>query len=332
MLLVALAATTCLASHEPEEPTIVTVVHREVIRRDANAAMPSSEEPDGFTWFAGQIIRREVELPARPATPAATPRIIAEVAVRPKYTLQPGGRLRPNDPWNRLGTVTVQDRRGGRLKHVELMRFITSYGGPSTFRQDVTTLAPVLHGQRTFDVYISTFTTEPAWEVTFRLIYDPDDGAGYRRPVFVNQVLHDRKVDARRNDTKATLSGVVTIPAGVARPRLRILTTGHASDGKGKNEFVTSTHILRIDDAEVARWRPWTERGSMLRNPGRIVEPLMIPTPELEPGRHEIELEIDGIRPSDSRESPHGYWVVTVQVVADERLPSAEPTQDSTRD
>jgi hypothetical protein len=349
------------ARQNPVEPTVITVVHRGIIRLDKSAAVPQEEFEDGFTRHAGQTIRREAALPDPPTMPSSTPRITAEVTVRPEYTLSEG-RLRPNDPWNRLGAVTVLDRRGrGKPVEVELVRFVTGYGGPGTFTQDVTALAPLLFGARTFDVYVSTFTEEPAWEVTFRLIYhyDPEDGAGYRRPVFVDQVLRDRHTDAAPGESTATLvNATVQIPRGLARPRLRVLTTGHATDGKGRNEFVTSTHVLRIDGVEVARWRPWTEDGPTLRsenpfagrqrvgerqvrasdydragwNPGRVVKPLLIPTPELQPGRRRIELEIDGIRSGADRESPHGYWVVTVQVVADEPLPGAGPTHDSTRD
>ncbi len=52
---------------------------------------------------------------------------------------------------------------------------------------------------------------------------------------------------ARRGST-----GTIDIPAGLARPRLRITTTGHATDGAGGNEFVSSDHILRIDGQPVA--------------------------------------------------------------------------------
>jgi hypothetical protein len=138
----------------------------------------------------------------------------------------------------------------------------------------------------------------------------------------------------------------VVVPAGLARPRLHILATGHATDGAGGDEFISRTHVLRIDGVEVARWRPWSEDGGGLReanptsgrtdidgrslwasdldrsgwHPGRLVEPLRIPVPELTTGAHRIELEILNIRPKD--QSGYGYWRISAIAVADEPWPN----------
>jgi hypothetical protein len=138
------------------------------------------------------------------------------------------------------------------------------------------------------------------------------------------------------------------IPRGVSRPRLHILSTGHATDGAGGDEFISRTHVLRIDGQEVARWRPWSEQGGPLRDinptagrtvigqrelwasdldrsgwhPGLLVQPDRIPLPELTAGQHLIELEIQGIRPKD--QSGYGYWRVSAIVVADEPWPPGE--------
>ena len=112
------------------------------------------------------------------------------------------------------------------------------------------------------------------------------------------------------------------------------------------DEFVTRSHVLRVDGEEVARFRPWREEGGPLRpgsptsgrivldgrslwssdldrsgwHPGARVEPLVVPVPELTPGEHEIELEILEIRPLDER-GGFGYWRLSAMVVADEPWP-----------
>jgi hypothetical protein len=171
---------------------------------------------------------------------------------------------------------------------------------------------------------------------------------GQRRPKLAAPLLYDAHVtaDAPRRSIP------VDVPAGLDGPRLRLLSTGHATDGEGGNEFVTSTHVLRVDGREVARWRPWTEGGGAVRDlnpwagrqtiegrelrssdfdrsgwtPGLVVEPLMIPVPELTPGRHIVELEILGIRPRSpltvDGKRHHGYWVESAVLVADDPWPA----------
>jgi hypothetical protein len=55
-------------------------------------------------------------------------------------------------------------------------------------------------------------------------------------------------------------------------------------------------------------------------HPGRLVEPVCIPLPELSAGTHTIELEIVNIRSQD--QSGYGYWRVSAIAVADEPWPS----------
>ena len=187
---------------------------------------------------------------------------------------------------------------------------------------------------------------EPGWEVTLTLRYT-SQGVGQRRPVYARQIFGNARVTAARS----TLTSAVTIPGELDLPRLRIISTGHATDGSAENEFVSCTHVLRVDGVEIARWRPWSERGGTLRdrnpwagrrvidgrelrasdfdrsgwNPGLIVQPLIIPVPELTPGRHIVEIEILGIRPKDppspGRRQHLGYWMLSATAVADEPWP-----------
>ena len=56
-------------------------------------------------------------------------------------------------------------------------------------------------------------------------------------------------------------------------------------------------------------------------HPGLVVEPVMIPGPELGHGPHTIELQIKDIRAKKPDDEDHGYWVVSAVVVADEPWP-----------
>ena len=69
--------------------------------------------------------------------------------------------------------------------------------------------------------------------------------------------------------------------------------------------------------------------SGMVRTPVDImlatVDPLIVPVPELSPGPHRVELEILGIRPKEPPDEGgvehHGYWVLSVLIVADEPWP-----------
>ncbi len=285
----------------------------------------------------GRTIERTIELPAAPADQRDAMRILATLHVEPRLTETERG-VRPGDPWPRLGSVTVVDGE----QEVEIMRFITAFGASATYRADLTALAPLLHGEQTLRIFISTYMN-PAWSANFTLEYA--ETAGQRRPIFAEGVFLEEQVTSDSNILRAK----VNIPEGLDRPRLRILSTGHATDGRGGDEFISRTHILRINGEEIARWRPWAERGGSLRDrnpasgrrlidgrelwssdldrsgwhPGAIVWPLIIPLPELAPGENEMEIEIEDIRPrdSDDPQGEHGYWRVSATVVADEPWP-----------
>ncbi len=310
--------------------------------------LPDIKDADGFAVrHTGQIVERTLELPPAPASPGDARRIIATVSVHPVIDTT-DGQPRPNDPWTRLGNVSVVvPGADGRPTETELVRFTTGYGAPGRFEQDVTPFAPLLHGTVTLRGFVHSYSEKPGWTISLSLRYT-SEGIGQRRPAFARQLFNDMHVTTGR----PALSTTVEIPAGLDRPRLRITSTGHATDGLAGNEFLTCTHVLRVDGREVARWRPWSEEGGVLRelnpwagrqviddrvlrasdfdrtgwHPGQVVTPLVFPAPELTPGPHRVEIEIIGIRPKDPPVPPlgkehHGYWFVTAAVVADEPWP-----------
>ncbi|MHC4447626.1 MAG: peptide-N-glycosidase F-related protein, partial [Planctomycetota bacterium] len=292
----------------------------------------------------GRVIETTFDLPPAPDNQRDARQILAAVTVQPVLT-ERDGRRGPGDRWTRLGSimVVVPGPEPGETTEVELMRFVTGFGGHGTFTQDLTALAPMLAGPTTLRLSISTYY-KPAWRATLTLSYSHEE-VGYRRPIFAKPIFFEKTVTAEANRLRST----VLVPPGCARPRLRILSTGHATDGIGGDEFVSRTHVLRIDGHQIAIWRPWTEAGGSLRplnptsgredrdgrelrssdldrsgwHPGRVVQPLVIPVPELRPGGpHEIELEIRDIRPRDES-GAYGYWRVSAIVVADEPWPAA---------
>ena len=292
----------------------------------------------------GRMLETTLDLPPAPDNQRDARQIVATVTVQPVVTEQ-GGRPRPGDPWTRLGSVmvVVPGPQPGETTEVELMRFVTGFGGHGTFTQDVTPLAPMLAGPTTLRLSISTYY-KPAWRATLTLSYS-SEGVGYRRPILAAPVFFEKTVTAEANRLHST----ILIPPGCARPRLRIISTGHATDGIGGDEFVSRTHVLRINGRQIACWRPWTEAGGSLRplnptsgrvdrdgrelrssdldrsgwHPGQVVDPLVIPVPELQPGlRYDVELEVRDIRPRDES-GAYGYWRVSAVVVADEPWPAA---------
>jgi hypothetical protein len=320
-------------------------------------SIPDTSQRDGLTILRqGQAVQKVIDLPPLPTNQRDARRIIAKVVVEP-VPVEEDGKLKPGDPWTRVGAVSLilpqkapprgQQQQAPEGREIELMRFVTGFGGRSEFTQDVTALAPLLHDRVTLQAFISTYRS-PAWKLTLTLTFDQED-VGQRRPVWAAPVLNEASLTADRNRLRAA----VAVPVGLEQPRLIVISTGHATDGSGGDEFVTRTHILRIDGMEVARWRPWAENGGEARrsspasarhviggrelwscdfdrsgwHPGLVVEPLRFPAPELTPGKHIVELEIVGIRPKDAR-GHHGYWRTSIVAVADEPWPESPAPGD----
>ena len=377
LMLVAPISATPKPSQASEQSEIIPVFDEAAIAWD-KTLLDNTTVGEHAVFDEGHAVQRAVQLPPMPRNQREARRIIATLIVEP-VLLEEEGKFRPGDPWTRLGSVSVilpakqsaprsnvppdqgPKREPGKsdspsdqattqpaasrpesLNEVELMRFITSFGGPVTFKQDVTSLAPLLSGKHTLRVSISTFKN-PAWKVTLTLNYS-SEGVGYRRPVWATPLFNESAVTAADNKLRATFD----VPRGLARPRLWIISTGHATDGTGGDEFISRTHVLKVDGQEVARWRPWSECGNDLRqenpmsgrmtidnrelwssdidrsgwHPGTVIEPIRIPVPELSPGKHSVQLEIVGIRPKD--DSGYGYWRTSAVAVADEPWPDED--------
>ena len=299
------------------------------------------ERTDGtfVVRWESQVATKVMDLPdPRPGGERLSIRAILTVRPGPVDADADAGRP-VVDPWTRLGTVTVAPVGDGPAMETELIRFTTGYGAGGRYEADVTALAPLLRGRRLIRCFIATYGDTPGWEASLELVYERS-ATGRRDALLAAPVFDDPHVDA----VEPTIIRTLTVPAGTDTPRLRIITTGHATDGTGANEFVSAVHELRVDGRLVARWRPWRENGPELRTlnpwagtinvgpgrdlracyldrsgwaPGLAVDPLVIPLPELTPGLREIELRILGIRPADPGTGAHGYFSVNATLLGD---------------
>ncbi len=129
----------------------------------------------------------------------------------------------------------------------------------------------------------------------------------------------------------------VTIPAGTRRVLLRLLSTGHCTDGRDDDEFRSKDHVIRVDGRVVHRFRPWRDDcrdfravnpycrrwsdGSWSSDysrsgfcPGDLVPPVIVDlTDALKPGPHTVSLAIEGIRPKADEHL--GYWRVSASLL-----------------
>ncbi len=296
----------------------------------------------------GQAVQRTMALPTLELGTNGLGRVEAVIRVKPIMTRDAAGKRRPADPWSRMGALVIArdpdleidpDEGDPETNEIELVRFITGYGGESVFRQDVTALLPLLRGEVTLRAYVSTYMN-PGWNISVDIEYTRASTA--RRPIFAQPIINNQGVISGENRVRST----ATVPRGLDNVRLRLLTTGHATDGADGDEFTPRTNIVRVNGREVARLRPWasprgdnraanpmsgriTINGRELWSssldragwvPGEVVETQVIPLPGLIPGEHQVEIVVLGIRPEDASEN-YGYWRISAILVADEPWP-----------
>jgi hypothetical protein len=284
----------------------------------------------------GRAIRRTVDLPVFDYPV----RILARVTTHPI----PRDAASVHDPWDRAGTVSLilPDR-----PEVEVVKFITAYGGSTTHEVDVTRLAPLLSGRCVLQGFIDTWVT-PAWKIDFSLVYEPvaveatpawmkewTEEADPGPPDWALPVVFETVTRAMM-DT-GPLRVPVTIPESVTRVRLDYLVSGHCTDGRDADEFVSKPNVVTIDGREALRYLPWRDDCRRFREvnpycrrwfdgswsadysrsgwcPGDVVLPHPVEVSAfLPPGEHELEFRVEDIRPEDDR--GHGYWRVSAVLV-----------------
>jgi len=244
------------------------------------------------------------------------------------------------DPWDRAGTIMLQVPG---MKNIELLKFITGFGGYSDLSRDVSFLAPLLKGRRKFCAFIDTWVN-PGWVVNFELIFkeisDSTADPSWAEGIFFSAGLTRDQV----TDEQPAVD--VFIPKNRQKVMLTYFTSGHAINGQA-DEFITRDNVLYADGNEVHRYQPWRDdcRNFRDRNPmsgrwgdtwssdfsrsgwcpGDMVYPVILDLSDaLSPGVHHLRFSIEDIR-KDS--NGYGYWRVSSCLSGWGDISSWQPTR-----
>mgnify|MGYP000901333810 CR=1 FL=1 len=160
------------------------------------------------------------------------------------------------DPYDRIASIRLLPSTMGAPK-IEVGRYITPFGVKGAWDLDVTDLAPVLAGERSFESYIETWAG--GWVVTATLIYK--GGVPDRIPVSVTPLPWDRLPagDPKQEVDKALVPTEIA-PGMAASMALRLVVTGHGQ-GNSDNcaEFCDLTHTVLVDGTMVAQKNIWRD-------------------------------------------------------------------------
>jgi len=267
----------------------------------------------------GREITRTLEI-ARPTGPV---RITALLTVLPI----PKDEVVVHDKWDRAGNVRLC--RPG-MPDIEVVKFVTAYGGRTVHEVDVSHLASLLDGTCTFKGFIDTWVS-PAWRISFSLLFEPVEETG--APDWVAGILYDQSfTEERLREGERKVD--VWIPEEMGRVEMHYLVSGHCTDGTGADEFTSKDNVITVDGVEVHRFQPWRDDCLQFRTinpycrrwsdgswssdysrsgwcPGDEVLPVRIDlTPHLPPGGHVIGFHIEDVRPKND-EGDFGYWRVS---------------------
>lgn len=298
-------------------------------------------DPEDSTRYATPPVRvREggrVASRALPLAPLPRPcRITACVAIHPI----PKAADEVCDRWDRAGNLRLSPPG---MAPIEMVKFVTAYGGETRHRTDVSHLAPLLAGPCTFEGFIDTWVS-PAWTIDAWLEVAPFDTTAQWEPAWdaaraswVEGLYYSDALTAE-NQPPEGLEGEIEIPAGTRRVVLHYYASGHCTDGRDAEEFVPKDHVLTVDGRVVHRFRPWRMDCRQFRAinpycrrwsdgywssdfsrsgwcPGDRVEPLVLDlTDALPPGRHRLSARVEPIRPRDEA-GHYGYWRISGHLI-----------------
>lgn len=285
---------------------------------------PSKYDTNGVTSEDnGRVIERQVEFPAE----RFAGRLTARLQVKPI----PKDDITVFDKWDRAGDVRLAIK--GQAD-IQLVKFITSYGGETSHEIDITDLAPLLVGSRTIKAFVDTWVTL-AWRVDFSIDFTPDstiDPADWAAGA-----MYEASFDHER-ELVGGEEVMVEIPADLSRVVLKYFVSGHCTDGRDADEFVTKDNVISVDDVVVYRFRPWRDDCRNFRPvnpytrrwsdgywssdfdrsgwcPGDAVLPIDLDlTDHLTPGEHVLRFMVEDVRPKDSTEH-YGYWRMSSYLV-----------------
>ncbi len=321
LILVALLLllTGCGSRVDPPAPTVITL-YEDVTVHFTPEEPDRHDSPFATAHDNGRVMRTYREFPPT----VGRPRITAVLRVRPIVK----DMRNVIDRWDRAGHVTLI--KPG-MAPIEMIKFMTAYGGAIEHEVDVTHLAPLLTGHCEFEVFIDTWVT-PAWRVDVELVFMP--GAGTAVPAWTHGLFF---VDGGLKTETPEVTGTVTIPEANRRALLYVMVSGHCTDGRDADEFISKDNVILVDGIEVHRFRPWRDDCGKLRAvnpycarwsdgswssdysrsgwcPGDVVRPVVVDLSEwLTPGEHEVSYRVEDIRPAND-EGYHGYWRVSAHL------------------
>lgn len=267
----------------------------------------------------GRVITRTVSL----RRVESNVRIVAHLVINPI----PKDEIEVHDRWDRAGDVRISIPGKPDL---ELIKFITAYGGRTEYRVDVTHLSPALTGEATIKAFIDTWVS-PAWTIDLDLEYESDSLERVSR--WVEPILFEPSYTREvQGDTGILVN--VDVPIGQKRVILHYYVSGHCTDGTDADEFVKKDNVVSVDGVVVYRYQPWRDDCRRFREinpytrrwsdgywssdysrsgwcPGDFVKPLELDlTDHLKPGQHSIRFVIENVRPKNEK-GDHGYWRVS---------------------
>ncbi|MCK5127053.1 MAG: hypothetical protein KAR42_12440 [candidate division Zixibacteria bacterium] len=295
----------------------------------------NQEEPSKFASDSvlsldnGREIYRDIELPSFDKQT----RITAHLEIHPL----PKDDLNMHDNWDRAGNIRLA-KEG--MEDIEIVKFITAYGGESVYDVDVSHLAKVLQGKCKIIGFIDTWAS-PGWKVDFSLTYETvDDSTGDEvyidyiyNPQWVQGLIFEPSYNLEKNG-ETGIEVEIEIPEGLNRVVLNYFVSGHCTDGNGADEFVPKDNVIYVDGEPVFRFQPWRDDCTQFRSnnpytrrwssgywssdysrsgwcPGDKVDPVQVDlTDYLKPGKHVIRFHIENVRPKDEKGNM-GYWRIS---------------------
>ncbi len=280
------------------------------------------------------------------STSVALPALAVPVQIKGHLRIHPVPKNERDvfDRWDRAGNVRLL--REGR-PDIEVAKFITSYGGYTEHEVDLSHLAPLLTGDCDFTAFVDTWVS-PAFFIDFEIEYRlrPEVYGPVEDPIWGESVFYLESYNAKEYG-ESGLTTEIEIPAGMDRVILSYLVSGHCSDGRGADEFISKDNVIAVDNTVVYRFRPWRDDCRKFREvnpycarwtdgywssdfsrtnwcPGDVVTPIDIDLSDhLMPGGHTVKLVIEDVRPADA-DGNHGYWRVSAYVTGWARRPFVE--------
>jgi len=253
-------------------------------------------------------------------------KITASVNLRPI----PKDILSVHDSWDRAGHIRLIREDG---PDIEIMKFMTAYGGKTEWEIDVSHLAPILKGSCSFVGWIDTWVS-PAWRMDFYLEYESNE---VDNPDWIKPIFYKLSYELKDPGNEGLVTNVI-IPDYLDNVELYYLVSGHCTDGRGADEFEPKDNVFYVDGNEVHRFRPWRTDCKQFRAinpytrrwsngdwssdfdrtnwcPGDKVDPLQIDLNNyLSSGSHELKLAIENVRPVGD-DGYLGYWRVSAYLV-----------------